>query len=178
MPDHQEPLTEVQLMNEQVEMLAYELHRVYQDEAKRQGDVRHHDKYSALPENIKEFDRVLARFIIERERALAAKVNALQEMVGRAEDTSMYWMQEHDKLAARLREAEAGEQKWLLEYQARLLIERVNVQLEAKLKKALRVVEAARKVKWAVKLMDEETSDFTDAPEFYDALAAMEVEDE
>lgn len=39
-------------------------------EAKRQGDVRHKDKYQDLPENIKEFDRVLARFILEIDRRI------------------------------------------------------------------------------------------------------------
>ena len=40
-------------------------HNIYQKEAKRQGDVRHADKYEDLPENIKEFDRVLARYVSE-----------------------------------------------------------------------------------------------------------------
>lgn len=47
-----------------VEVLAREFHNVYQDEAKRQGDVRHHDDYDDLAENIKEFDRVLARYVL------------------------------------------------------------------------------------------------------------------
>jgi hypothetical protein len=46
------------------ESLARKLHQIYQDEAKRQGDVRHHDSYDQLAENVKEFDRVLARFIL------------------------------------------------------------------------------------------------------------------
>lgn len=54
---------------ELVEQLAREFHAVYQAEAKRQGDVRHHDDYDALPENIKEFDRVLARHVSERLQA-------------------------------------------------------------------------------------------------------------
>lgn len=57
-----------------VEKLAAEFHDIYQQEAKRQGDVRHHDDYDQLPENIKEFDRVLARYVLallvaEREKA-------------------------------------------------------------------------------------------------------------
>lgn len=55
--------------DEQVERVAATLHGIYQAEAKRQGDVRHHDDYSALPEHIKEFDRVLARWhLAERDR--------------------------------------------------------------------------------------------------------------
>jgi hypothetical protein len=48
-----------------VEALSAQLHDIYQQEAKRQGDVRHHDAYSALKESTKEFDRVLARFIVK-----------------------------------------------------------------------------------------------------------------
>jgi len=53
-----EPTTE-----QRVEELAAKFHAIYQAEAKRQGDVRHHDDYNRLPENIKEFDRVLARYV-------------------------------------------------------------------------------------------------------------------
>lgn len=48
-----------------IETLSSQLHDVYIKEAKHQGDVRHKDAYEELPENIKEFDRVLARFILE-----------------------------------------------------------------------------------------------------------------
>lgn len=48
-----------------VEALAKEFHTVYQIEARRQGDVRHKDKYEDLPDNIKEFDRVLARYVLD-----------------------------------------------------------------------------------------------------------------
>ena len=58
--------------NETVEELAAKLHDVYQEEAKRQGDPRHADSYAVLPERIKEFDRVLARYILQREAALKA----------------------------------------------------------------------------------------------------------
>lgn len=47
-----------------VEELSAEFHRVYMIEAKRQGDVRHKDKYEDLAENVKEFDRVLARYVL------------------------------------------------------------------------------------------------------------------
>jgi hypothetical protein len=46
------------------EALAEAFHNVYQAEAKRQGDVRHKDAYADLPENIKEYDRVLARYVL------------------------------------------------------------------------------------------------------------------
>ena len=46
------------------ESLARQFHEIYQKESKRQGDVRHQDSYDDLPENIKEFDRVLARFVL------------------------------------------------------------------------------------------------------------------
>jgi hypothetical protein len=58
--------------SETVEELAARLHNVYQEEAKRQGDPRHADSYDLLPERIKEFDRVLARYILQREAALKA----------------------------------------------------------------------------------------------------------
>lgn len=51
-------------MKAQVEKLAAKFHNIYQAEAKRQGDVRHIDAYDDLPENIKEFDRVLAREVL------------------------------------------------------------------------------------------------------------------
>lgn len=52
------------MASDQVEELARRFHAIYQAEAKRQGDVRHHDDYDELPENIKEFDRVLAREVL------------------------------------------------------------------------------------------------------------------
>jgi hypothetical protein len=52
-----------------IEELAEKLHAIYQQEAERQGDKRHHDSYAVLPERIKEFDRVLARYILQRELA-------------------------------------------------------------------------------------------------------------
>ena len=51
-----------------VERLARAIHSAYQDEARRQGDVRYSDDYDSLPENIKEYDRAIARLIIEREK--------------------------------------------------------------------------------------------------------------
>jgi hypothetical protein len=57
---------------EAVERLSAKIHAIYQDEARRQagvGDdaVRHPDDYAALQEHTKEYDRVLARYILQRE---------------------------------------------------------------------------------------------------------------
>lgn len=59
-----------------VEELSAKLHEIYQIEARRQGDVRHHDDYEALKENTKEFDRVLARYIIDRESELIERLRS------------------------------------------------------------------------------------------------------
>lgn len=48
-----------------VEALSRKFHEVYQREAKRQGDVRHEDRYEDLSEDVKEFDRVLARYVLD-----------------------------------------------------------------------------------------------------------------
>lgn len=60
-----------------VEELAAQFHDIYQQEAKRQGDVRHKDAYTELPENVKEFDRVLARHVIQM--ILAAEAAAIED---------------------------------------------------------------------------------------------------
>lgn len=59
-----------------VEALSAKFHDIYQQEAKRQGDVRHKDAYADLAENIKEFDRILARYVLAQlrlERAAALR---------------------------------------------------------------------------------------------------------
>jgi len=48
-----------------LEILSSQFHDVYIKEAKRQGDCRHKDKYEDLEENIKEYDRVLARHVLK-----------------------------------------------------------------------------------------------------------------
>ena len=48
-----------------IESLAEKFHEIYQKEARKQNDIRHADDYKSLPENIKEFDRVLAKYVIE-----------------------------------------------------------------------------------------------------------------
>lgn len=56
--------------SEDIEGLSRTIHGIYQAEAERQKDVRHTSSYEDLPENVKEYDRVLARFM----RAHAAEV--------------------------------------------------------------------------------------------------------
>ncbi len=47
-----------------LESLSVRLHEIYQLEAIRQGDVRHLAAYADLTERIKDYDRVLARWIL------------------------------------------------------------------------------------------------------------------
>lgn len=47
-----------------VEALSARLHDIYQKEAHRRGDVRHAERYEDLPDATKEWDRVLARWIL------------------------------------------------------------------------------------------------------------------
>jgi hypothetical protein len=99
----------------QVERLSATLHAIYQEEARRQAGtgedtVRHPDDYDALPEHTKEYDRVLARFIIERETWLVARIAALKtELAIRGSATSqasLRLMSEYiDELEALLRRA-------------------------------------------------------------------------
>lgn len=63
-------------MGDTIEKMAAEFHEIYQQEAKRQGDVRHKDAYTDLPENVKEFDRVLARHVAA---GIAEAVKAAEE---------------------------------------------------------------------------------------------------
>lgn len=52
-------------MNLSIGALSSRLHDIYQKEAHRRGDVRHHDNYNDLSEDTKEWDRVLARWTIK-----------------------------------------------------------------------------------------------------------------
>ena len=63
-----------------VEELAAQLHDIYQTEAHRQGDVRHADEYASLSDDIKEFDRVMARFILAREQRHAEELDRLRKL--------------------------------------------------------------------------------------------------
>ena len=59
------------MSNEEVaakEELAKRIHAVYQEVAGRLGDKRWTDDYDSLPEHIKEYDRAIARFILENYR--------------------------------------------------------------------------------------------------------------
>lgn len=47
-----------------LEALSSRLHDIYQAEAHRRGDIRHPDRYEDLSEATKEWDRVLARWIL------------------------------------------------------------------------------------------------------------------
>lgn len=63
----------------EVEELAKKFHDIYQLEAKRQSDlgidkVRHPDNYDDLPERTKEYDRVLARYVLSEISSLKEKL--------------------------------------------------------------------------------------------------------
>lgn len=45
-------------------VVAKRVHAIYMAEAKRQGDVRHHEDFDKLPANIQAFDLVLADSIL------------------------------------------------------------------------------------------------------------------
>lgn len=75
-----------------IEGLASHFHDIYQREAKRQGNKRHEDKYENLSENIKEFDRVLAREVLRMVHAGELK-NPIVPVV------SIEWLEEYCKKA-------------------------------------------------------------------------------
>lgn len=67
LPDgQQEDHTVTQTKHDTVDLeaLSARLHEIYQKEAHRRGDVRHADAYADLPELTKEWDRVLARWVL------------------------------------------------------------------------------------------------------------------
>lgn len=79
---------DVAALRDLIEDLSRTLHDVYQLEAKRQagtGDdtVRHPDDYASLPEHTKEYDRVLARFILAREADYRREIEGLRERLAR-----------------------------------------------------------------------------------------------
>lgn len=51
--------------SEEVEEIAREIHKVYQETAKVLDDVRYPMGYDMLTEKMKEYDRAIARYIIE-----------------------------------------------------------------------------------------------------------------
>jgi hypothetical protein len=62
-----------------IETLSARLHDIYQKEAHRRGDVRHEDAYESLPEPTKEWDRVLARWIVQHWRPVFDPIDGLPE---------------------------------------------------------------------------------------------------
>ena len=72
--------------------LAREFHEVYQVEAKRQGDVRHHDDFDDLASNIQEFDYALADYLLPVMLALLADAELAAEL------ESKLWLMQYDKL--------------------------------------------------------------------------------
>lgn len=85
-----------------VEALSAELHAIYQREARRQantGDdtVRHPDDYDALPEHTKEYDRVLARFILARLDDARADNARLREELESAKAELQAWRDARDE---------------------------------------------------------------------------------
>lgn len=54
----------VEFMKIDVEILSARLHDIYQLEAHRRGVVDHPDTYEDLDDSVKEWDRVLARWIL------------------------------------------------------------------------------------------------------------------
>jgi hypothetical protein len=91
-----------------VEVLSAKFHEIYQEEARRQagtGDdtVRHPDEYNDLPEHTKEYDRVLARYVLENIITPAWGVIA-NSGGGNWENESVEWQQ----AAARWRDSVFG----------------------------------------------------------------------
>ena len=74
-------MTDTKITREQIETTARRFHEIYQEEARRQGDVRHPDDYYELPENIKEFDRVLARYHLQAIEERDEQIQLLQDRV-------------------------------------------------------------------------------------------------
>jgi len=91
------------------EGLAAEFHDIYQQEARRQGDVRHADEYADLPENVKEFDRVLARYVL-------AEAERLREQDDRTSRSYILLRTERDDLVVKIERlrAELAEAKRII----------------------------------------------------------------
>lgn len=80
---------------ERIESLSKKIHELYQQEAKRQGDVRHHDDYDAVEERFKEFDRVIARFVISEVEAAEERV--AKDIIKDLEDLHIKVVASHKK---------------------------------------------------------------------------------
>ena len=83
----------------EVEALASKFHDIYQQEVKRQGRVRHKDKYEDLPEHIKELDRVLARYVIAEQDKLRTELAEKDKQIERlkAIETKLKILEQCDK---------------------------------------------------------------------------------
>jgi dsDNA-binding SOS-regulon protein len=69
-----------------VETLAQTFHHLLQEEAQRQGEDRYPEAYDRLSEDAKEFDRVLARYVLqlvqeEKEAACLAEQQRVVHLV-------------------------------------------------------------------------------------------------
>jgi hypothetical protein len=56
------------MKDRKVEELAREIHAIYQAEARRQhprAKLKYPDDYDVLPNNVKDYDRAIARWILE-----------------------------------------------------------------------------------------------------------------
>ena len=89
-----------------VESLSAKFHEIYQAEAKRQGDMRHKDAYDDLPENIKEFDRVLARYVIG---LVQRGQQAMAEKAAQAIERSIVTEPSREQLANHIRSLASAE---------------------------------------------------------------------
>lgn len=82
-------------MSAEIEKLSSEFHDIYMKEAHKQGRVLHPDKYEDLEENVKEYDRVLARYFVEKINL--AKKEAAKEIVQmiqpRFKDSNLDWLE-------------------------------------------------------------------------------------
>ncbi len=138
-----------------LERLSAELHDIYQIEAERQHAaepnnpyrrLRHPDSYDELAENVKEFDRVLARFILQRENALIQRLRDF-------DSERMGWLQLELGYKQRLREAEAALQQrieWQDKYSSNERLELLWA-AEARITKLERVRKAAKNLQEARK---------------------------
>ena len=60
----EEQLKAIKYLDEDVETLSAQFHDVYMIEANKQGNTRNKQNYNDLAENVKEYDRVLARYVL------------------------------------------------------------------------------------------------------------------
>jgi len=94
-----------------VEKLLAILHGIYQVEAHRQDDSRWPDDYDALPEDTKEFDRVLARYILEREATLTTANDKLVKATKDRDELVRGWMTDVGRVVFQRDKAEARNEK-------------------------------------------------------------------